>query len=121
MNCVKCGEKTEGTNVFCASCLKEMESYPVKPGTTVWIPPRPETPERKATRHVKEKTAEEQIASLHKLVRFLVICAGVLATTLMIALGLLVYTFTDGMAQETQNPVTPVGRNYSTTGSTDGR
>ena len=71
MNCVKCGKKTEGTDVFCPECLETMKRYPVKPGTKIHIPVRPEPAERKQTKTKKEKSPEEQIAALQKLVKLL--------------------------------------------------
>lgn len=112
MNCVKCGKETEGTNVFCPDCLAEMKRYPVKPDTKIQIPARPEIPERKRTRARKERSPEEQIASLHKLVQRLVILTACLATTLAVTLGVLVYTLVDEAVPE--QPQMPMGRNYTT-------
>ena len=117
MNCVKCGKETEGTNVFCPECLEAMKRYPVKPGTTVHIPARPEPVERKQTRVRKEKPAEEQLASLQKLVKRLVILAVGLATALAVTLGALAYNLVEPAEPET--PQTPMGRNYTTSGSAD--
>ena len=95
MSCVKCGKKVEDNSVFCPECLEEMERYPVKPGTPVYIPVRPEPTERKQVRIKKERTPEEQIASLHKWVRWLLILVVALTTALVLATGALVYTLTD--------------------------
>ena len=114
MSCVKCGKKTEGTNVFCPECLAGMDAYPVKPGTLAHIPPRPEPAARKTPRHAKEKSPEEQIAFLHKLVQFLAVCIAGLATTLLVGLGVLFFVLSEDAAQEPPSPQTPMGRNYTT-------
>lgn len=113
MNCVKCGKETAGTNVFCPECLEDMKRYPIKPGTTVHIPARPERTERKQPRVRKERPPEEQITSLHKLVQLLVILVACLATTLTVTLGVLVYTLVGPVEPEPQQ--TPMSRNYTTT------
>ena len=117
MSCVKCGKKVEEGNVFCPECLEDMKQYPVKPGTPVHIPTRPEPAERKPARPRKERTPEEQIASLHKLVQWLVILVVALATTLVVSLGVLVYVVTD--APEAQPAEEPGRRNYTTAATTD--
>ena len=117
MNCAKCGKKTENENLFCPDCLKEMERYPVKRGTPVHIPTRPEPTERKQTRSKKERTPEEQIAFLHKLVRWLLLLVTVLAVALTIATGILVYQMAE--PEETQPQEAPRNRNYTTSVVTD--
>lgn len=44
MQCLKCGRETQQSNVFCDACLENMRQHPVKPGTPVTIPKRPEKP-----------------------------------------------------------------------------
>ena len=39
--CLKCGRSAGEDQVFCEACLKDMERYPVKPGTPVVLPVRP--------------------------------------------------------------------------------
>ena len=113
MNCVKCGKATENTNVFCPECLEGMKQYPVKPDTKIHIPVRAELPERKQPRVRKERSPEEQIASLNKLIQMLVILVACLATTLTVTLGVLVYTLVN-MAEPAEQPQSPMGRNYTT-------
>ena len=117
MGCVKCGKKTEGTDVFCSACLEEMKRYPVKPGTKAHIPVRPELPERKQTKVKKEKTPEEQIASLQKRVKLLTILLVSLAAALTLAVGIIVYQITGNVGGET--PQQPMGRNYTTAATTN--
>lgn len=87
MNCMKCGKETNGKQVFCPDCLEEMERYPVKPGTVVQIPDRPEQdPARRQNRRKREIPPEEQIAGLRKLARrlFLALVAAILMICLLI-------------------------------------
>ena len=53
MSCLKCGQEVSAGQVFCDSCLADMEQYPVKPGTPVIIPnqtaPLPSTRNYKRT------------------------------------------------------------------------
>lgn len=116
MSCVKCGKKTEGTDVFCPACLEDMKRYPVNPGAKVHIPVRPELPERKTVKVKKEKTQEEQIAGLQKLVKTLVILLITLAVALAVAVGILVYQLADDDEESYQQPMS---RNYTTSATTE--
>ena len=91
-----------------------MEDYPVKPGTAVYVPSRPEPVERKPLRVIKEKTPEEQVVSLHKLVQILLVCVLGLATTLAVTVGVLVYALSEEIPQETEPRNVPTRRNYTT-------
>lgn len=117
MNCVKCGKKTEGTDVFCPECLEEMKQYPVKPGIKIQIPVRPEPAERKPVKTKKEKTPEEQIAALQKLVKLLTVLLVTLSATLAIAVGILAFQLSSDTDQQPQQPMS---RNYTTSDITDG-
>ena len=85
MNCVKCGREIPEDQVFCETCLAEMEKYPVKPGTAVHIPAR--SPQEAPKKPVKRKhipTAEELLLKTRKKLRrtrilaviLLLICAA---------------------------------------------
>ena len=71
MNCVKCGREIPEDQVFCEACLREMENYPVKPGTAVHIPAR--LPEKEAPKKPAKKkhvpTAEELLLKTRKKLR----------------------------------------------------
>ena len=70
MNCVKCGREIPEDQVFCETCLQEMEGYPVKPGTAVHIPTR--SPEETPKKSVKKKhvpTAAELLLRTRKKLR----------------------------------------------------
>lgn len=107
MNCLKCGKETENQQVFCAKCLQAMDAYPVKPGTAVHLPVRPEQPvTKKQTHRRKLLPPEEQVLHLRKTVRRLV-AVMVLMAVLLTAMGaMLARTF---LPNEALN----LGRNYT--------
>ena len=85
MNCIKCGRDIGEDQVFCETCLTEMENYPVKPGTAIHIPARNEEEPKKAP--VKKKpvpSPSEQVLRLKKklhrtrvwLVVLMLLCGG---------------------------------------------
>lgn len=106
MQCIKCGRDAEDNHVFCKQCLSSMEKAPVKPGTPVVIPKRPQ----KAHSSVQKKEKpEEQIPRLRKIIRVLSwVCAG-LVLALTVSIGLIVWHFS---ATEHGGPA--IGQNYST-------
>ena len=110
MNCVKCGREIEESRVFCDSCLEEMEKYPVKPGTVVHIPKRPDVEEEKkvASRRKSVLTEEEQIRRMKKKLVWL----RLIAATLLIACGAL--TFVLGKTVMKLDVRKIIGQNYST-------
>lgn len=64
MNCMKCGNETQGDQVFCAECLAEMEKYPVKPGIVVQIPVQP--PKKQPHHRRSAVSHEDQVKRLAK-------------------------------------------------------
>ena len=115
MQCMKCGKDTTGEQIFCDSCLRVMEAYPVKAGSAVNLP-RQKTPAeyKKAVARKRIATTDEQIANLQKHLRNTRIVAWIMAVLLLAASGMLVY--------EMLNPNAPViGLNYTvdTTTGTD--
>ncbi len=73
MNCLKCGRETEAEQVFCEDCHLEMQKYPVKPGTLVFLPRRREAPVLKKMPKRKAIPLEDQVRSLRQMVKYLVI------------------------------------------------
>ena len=110
MNCVKCGREIEHDKVFCSVCLEEMERYPVKPGTVVHIPKRPEEESEKKTLSRKRAplAPEQQIRRLKRRILWLRMA---LAALLLIC-GLL--TIAVGRAVTELDFYRFVGKNYST-------
>ena len=107
VNCIKCGKKTKGDQVFCNDCLKLMEAYPVKPDVHIQLTNHtsPAAP-KKTGKKRRNPTDEEQIAHLRRTVRWLVLLVAVLVVLLGIACGML---FPLADQQETSS----VGQNYT--------
>lgn len=94
MNCMKCGREIPEDDVFCAECLADMEKYPVKSGTVVFIPNRTA---QTAVKRVQKRVLppEEQIRLLNRRIRRLwgaLILSGLLTAA---AIGLAVYGLHD--------------------------
>lgn len=113
MNCVKCGREIESDQAFCQFCLEEMEQYPVKPGTVVYIPKHPEEePEKKGgSRRKANLTPEQQIRRLKKRI----LCLRIALAALMLACGLLVIAV--GRAVTELDFYRFLGKNYSSDGT----
>jgi len=80
MNCMKCGREIEEDQVFCIDCLKDMEKYPVRPGTAVHLPKRPTySPIRRAMPKRKTIPPEEMVKKQRKLIRRLSVALAVFA------------------------------------------
>ena len=105
MNCMKCGVEIREDQVFCPECLKVMEAYPVAPGTHVHLPKRPP---RSADKKAKALTHAEQIASLKKLIHWLLVTLAVMTAAVAILSLLLFYHI------DTSEPHPNIGRNYTT-------
>ena len=110
MNCMKCGREIEESRVFCDTCLEEMEKHPVKPGTVVHIPKRPDTEEEKKVTFRRKQilTEEEQIRRLKKKLVWL----RMIVAALLIVCGAL--TFVLGKAVMKLDVRKIIGQNYST-------
>ena len=106
MHCIKCGREAENNHVFCEHCLSRMDATPVKPGTPVVIPKRPQ---KVYAPVIKKEKPEEQIPKLQKIIRILCwICAG-LVLALSVSIGMIVWHFS---ANQHGGPA--IGQNYST-------
>ena len=67
MNCVKCGREIEEDQVFCETCLDEMQQYPVKPDVAIHIPShKHEEESKKVNTRKKLLTPSEQILKLRR-------------------------------------------------------
>ena len=92
MNCVKCGRDIGEDQVFCGTCLEEMEQYPVRPGTAIHIPARKEWEEPKKSNQKKRPivSLSEQVLRLKKKVlrlRIIVIVLLLLCGSLCFVIG----------------------------------
>ena len=89
MSCLKCGKETQESSVFCGTCLAEMDTYPVKPGTAVQLPHRvDEALERKKTH--RPLNANEELHRLQTQVRWLRVLAFTMGFLLLLLAVLLV-------------------------------
>lgn len=107
MNCMRCGRPAEENQVFCPACLKDTEKHPVKPGTSVYIPPRTSDQAVRKSRPMPP-TPEEQLGQLRKTIRVLVLVLLAVLIAFAISAGLLIHTL--GQSEET----VPLGQNFGT-------
>lgn len=109
MNCMKCGREVS-VGSFCAECLADMERYPVKPGTVIQLPRRRPEPSVKKnhSRRRPQPSQEEQLRTLRKLVRGLVLALVIS----LVLLGISGY-FAVVHLLESDVVILP-GQNYST-------
>lgn len=88
MKCLKCGTSITSDQVFCAPCLEDMERHPVKPGTPIVLPNRPERPVGKSS-HKRIKKPDEQIKNLRSFIFWLLLVVVALIVALVITLNML--------------------------------
>ena len=113
MQCMKCGRDVEPGEVFCELCRADMQKYPVKPGTAVVLPQRPERVQPK--RPVKKQlTYEEQLAKSRKMNRLL----AALLTIYMVIAAVLAYLSLSGYSGDAGKYLP--GQNYSAIQDDDG-
>ena len=114
MNCLKCGVEIGEDQVFCEKCLAEMRRFPVKPGTPVQLPNRPDAdaPKKTAPRR-RPLTPEEQIRNLRKAIQWLSVLLVVSLIAFIFSVSLL-WEYTDA-----KNVANIIGQNYSTISNLD--
>ena len=106
MKCLKCGRETDQT--FCQACRKEMERYPVKPGTIVQLPKdRSAAYIRRSTNWRAMVPPEEQIEKQKRTIRRLGSAVAALVV-LLVGMGFAIVQLLRHPGQ------TPRGQNYST-------
>ena len=108
MQCLKCGNDTNSEQVFCDECLTSMEEYPVKPGTHIQLPHRPQSTANKPVARKRSFTPEEQVLRLRRSVKGLAIAL----VCSILALGLTVTLLARTVAEYQQNA--SIGKNYNT-------
>lgn len=89
MKCLKCGTVITSDQVFCETCLTDMERHPVKPGTPIVLPNRPERPAGK-TAHKRVRKPDEQIANLRGFIFWLLLLIVALGTALTVTVFMLI-------------------------------
>jgi len=70
---MKCGKETKSDRFFCQECLDDMERYPVKPDTPVYLPPVIRQ-ERKTQRFTPPPAPEERVFLLLAVLILGVVC-----------------------------------------------
>lgn len=91
MNCIRCGKETEENHVFCDECLKDMEQYPVKPGTPIVLPnPEERTVTKRASFKVAASKWEDRVFRLKYTIFWLVMICLMLSIALAICICMLV-------------------------------
>ena len=85
MSCLKCGQDVSAGQIFCDSCLADMEKHPVNPGTPVIIPKR-STPLPSPRSHKRIQKPEDIIAGQRRLIGWL------LTTIILLILALAALT-----------------------------
>lgn len=109
MNCIKCGREIPEDQVFCESCLTEMDNYPVKPGTAVHIPARtPEEAPKKPAKKKRVPTAEELLLRTRKKLRR----ARIFAVMLLLICGALSFLMAQAVLELDFQRI--LGQNYRT-------
>lgn len=88
MKCLKCGSTINSGQVFCQVCQEDMDRHPVKPGTPIVLPNRPERPVGKSS-HKRIRKAEDQIANLRSFIFWLLLLVVALITALAITVTML--------------------------------
>lgn len=108
MLCMKCGTETGSEQIFCNKCLETMSQRPVKPGTAVQLPTRPDPAEKKAQAVKQPLSTREQNKRLRKRVRRLRI--ALLGSVLLLALSVA------ALVWKLQEPPVEnaIGQNYNT-------
>lgn len=112
MSCLKCGRNTQPHEVFCNSCLQEMEKYPVRPDIEVKLPERKAAAAQKKQSKKRTVAAEEQIRVLKKRCRILFL--------LLIFFILLATALAFPAVEHLMEDNFKIGQNYSTVTGTEG-
>ena len=112
MKCTKCGRELQTEGVLFEKCLKDMERYPVKPGTVIQLPQRKAAPAKKATSRKKVLPPEEQVIQQRKTIRWL--CVALASTFLLLCLSVALLFHLEREQESTET----IGQNYMTRDAT---
>ena len=109
MQCMKCKEKINDHAAFCENCLAEMEKYPVKPNTAVYLPPRnTQQPVKKKSRRHWENKPEELLRRQQLIIRCLTAALAVTVAAFFLSAVLLLKLV------EEREDFHNLGQNYGT-------
>ena len=111
MHCMKCGSEISDGQVFCDSCLAQMNRYPVAPETKILLPSRP-APDavKKQPQRRRVLSPEDKLRRLRVLVKWLSIC--LVGAILLLAFSIALLLEPSGPAEPQDN----IGQNYNTVG-----
>jgi hypothetical protein len=107
---MKCGREIPAGQVFCDECLKDMEKYPVKPGTAIHLPPPPKAVPAKKS-NVNRRPMLQPVEQVKILKQRLFFVSAMLILTLMLMIS--GFLLTAEFIQDSQSKPLP-GQNYST-------
>lgn len=110
MNCMKCGREIALGQVFCKSCLADMETAPVDPATPVVLPTHTPNTVVKRSSTRKAPKPEEQVLRLRKLLW----AVSLLLAAVSVAFAITTWVLLQRL-ERTPEAVQP-GQNYSTAG-----
>ena len=110
MNCLKCGVPIPDDQVFCETCLKQMEKCPIPPDYVVQVPVEPpeELQKKQSRRQRRPVKPEEQIQHQKAVIRSL----STALTLVLLMFVMCIAAFTIYFLQDDKIPVT--GQNYNT-------
>lgn len=92
MGCLKCGEATRESHVFCDACIEAMQQYPVAQDTAIQLPRREAVPTERKTIPLRESTPKQQVARLRAVVKALLIIIIILSVLLCLMSAFLIQT-----------------------------
>ena len=105
MSCLKCGKEVSPGQVFCDTCLADMEQHPVKPGTPVIIPNRNKPLPAKRT-HKRLVKQDDLIATQRRVIGWL-LAAVIVLSLAVAALAIAMFHFRE-LAQAANEPVAEI-------------
>lgn len=108
-NCLKCGNKTQGSAVFCDECQAVMDQHPIKPGAVAYLLPRPKRTNRKPVES-QEAAMKAKIVRMRRSIRWLTILCVILSVLSLASTYMLIK---ETLKEEKKEP--PIGKNYTTT------
>ena len=110
MNCLRCGQEVSPDQVFCDSCLADMERHPVKAGTPVILPKRSKPLPVKRS-HKRIQKPEDQLVTQRRLIGWLFVLIFVLVILIgFLTAGIFHYKNAAEEAQQKQKTIEIVSR-----------
>lgn len=90
MSCMRCGKETDESQVFCAECLADMERHPVKSGTPIQLPHRPNRAAvKRASFQLAASKWQDRIFRLKYIMFWLIVLIVLLTAALVLCICML--------------------------------